>query len=212
MRILFQQALNYYKLKSNNVKHKFYGVSQSINVVDGIKENLEIRGANLLIITGGAGTKVGKNAQNILEKVRRTPVLIIRPPAFAFEKLYLTIVSDFRQKLNTIDLDNFCKVLENTNFEVKILVLEIQNEITIQATNNLEALIIYLKPFLKQVLTIEYTKLSYDFKDYIASHLDGIICVVDEKPDLFRKIGLSKSNLISKLENSYSNPVLVVHQ
>ncbi|MEQ3662548.1 MAG: hypothetical protein ACJAYP_001409 [Flavobacterium sp.] len=203
-----EKLLDYYKLKSNNVNHTFYTVSKSIDLVDGIKEILEKIGANLLILTGNIEKIIGKNNEHILGKIRNIPILIIPPTASSNEKLNLTIVSDFKQKLSTIDIDIFCKVFENTNFEVKILVLEFQNELTIQAANNLESLIINLK----QEVSIEYIKLTFSFIDYIAFDLEGIICIVDENPDLFRIVGLTKSNLTSKIENSYSNPVLVLHQ
>ena len=51
-----------------------------------------------------------------------------------------------------------------------------------------------------------------DLKDYAISHLDDIICIIDKKPDFFRKIGLYKSNVISTLGQLRTNTVLTIHQ
>ena len=201
-----------YTFNSNNPKHTFNAISECKNLIDGIKENIEKIGIDLVIVTGNAEKTVGKTTKNILEKIRSCPILIVPPHASISKEIYLTIASDFKQKINTLEIDKLIKALENTNIEIGILVLEKQNTLTTEAASNLESLLIYLKQLLNKRIGLEYIRPSYHLKDYAASNLDGIMCIIDKKPDLFRKIGLFRSNIILTLKQLRSNTVLTIHQ
>ncbi|MEZ4792403.1 MAG: hypothetical protein R2783_02710 [Gelidibacter sp.] len=102
--------------------------------------------------------------------------------------------------------------MENTDFESRVLVLEEQKTLTTEASNNLESLLVYLKQLSPKQIGVEYIHPSYRLKEYAEAHPDGIICIVDKKPDLLRKIGLYKSNVISTLGKLSANIVLTIHQ
>ncbi|MDO7172310.1 hypothetical protein [Mariniflexile sp. AS56] len=206
------ELVEHYTLKTNNVKHAFNAISECVGLVDGIKKSIEKIGIDLVILTSESSKNIGKTSENIIEKIRSCPILIVPSHASIHEGIYLTVVSDFKQKVNTLEIDAFCKALKNTNFEVGILVLEEKSALTTEAVNNLELLIIYLESMLDQRIGLEYINSSYHLKDYAASHVEGIMCVIDEKPDLFRKIGIHKSNVISTLGKLNTNTVLTVHQ
>ncbi|WP_431136973.1 hypothetical protein [Psychroserpens mesophilus] len=79
-------------------------------------------------------------------------------------------------------------------------------------TNNLEVLLDYLKKYSGKTINLKFLKPACKLKDYASTHNDEIICVVDNKPDLFRKISVVKPKVISTLKELNSNTVLTVHQ
>ncbi|WP_111309735.1 universal stress protein [Confluentibacter sediminis] len=202
----------YYNLKFNNPKHEFNSISECVTLVEGIKNNIKEMEIDLVIVTGKAEKMFGKTTKNILDKIISCPILIVPPHASICKDICLTIASDFKQKINTHDIDNFCKTIENTNINIGILVLEEQKQLTNLVVNNLESLRIHLKENLDNRIGLEYIKPSYRLKDYALFHKEGILCIIDKKPDLFRKIGFYKSSVISKLKKLNMNTVLTVHQ
>lgn len=201
-----------YTIKTKNDKHEFNAISDCMNLSDSIKKNVEELSADLIILTGKIDKTIGKRTEAILEKIRSCPILIVPPHASVSRGVHITIASDFKEKINTLEIYKFIKALENTNIEVRILVLEQENTLESEAANNLEALLIYLNEIFHKRIDIEYVRPTFHLKDYAASNRDGIMCVVDKKPDVFRKIGLFKSNIIPTLKQLRNNTVLTIHQ
>ncbi|MDG5491191.1 universal stress protein [Psychroserpens sp. SPM9] len=201
-----------YTLKSKNSKHEFNAISEQHNLVDSIKKTIKSIPIDLMVLTGKTEKTVGKHTESILKKIRCCPILIVPPHASASKGIYLTIASDFKRKINTLEIDRFVKVLENTKVDVGILVLEEQNTLADESKNNLEALISALKLTLSQDIDLEYIQPTFRLKDYARSHHDGIMCIIDNKPDWLRQLGLYKSKAISILEKLRTNTVLTVHQ
>ena len=199
-------------LNSNNSKHEFNAISKCIALVDGIKVSIDEVAIDLVILSGSGEKAISKLNESILEKIRSCPFLIVPPNAAVCNDVYITIASDFKQKVNTIEIDKFCKTLTNTNYKIGILVLEASDTLDIDAANNLEIFTAYLKIYSGKHIDIEYIHSSNELKNYAVSHHDDIICVIDQKPNLFRKIGLYKSKVISKIAQLRHNTVLTIHQ
>ncbi|WP_178989289.1 universal stress protein [Winogradskyella schleiferi] len=201
-----------YTIKSNNIKHSFHAISENRNIVDGLKDNVDKIGIDIIVLTSKGLSTLGAKTENILEKVRSCPVLIVPPHATTCNGITLTVASDFQNKINTSEIERFIKALENTNTQIGILVLKEQSTLTEKAADNIETFLGYLKQFSCNSIGLEFLKPAYKLKDYASAHNDEIMCVVDNKPDLFRKIGIVKSKVISTLNKLNSNTVLTVHQ
>jgi nucleotide-binding universal stress UspA family protein len=201
-----------YTLKSNNQKHTFHAISEGRSLVEGIKEHVDKIGIDVVVLTVKGLNSLGKRVESILEQIRSCPILIVPPHAMTYNGLTLSIASDFQKKINTSELERFIKALENSNTQIGILVLKEQNTLSDKAENNLELLLNHLKQFSSKPIGLEYITPLYNLEDYVVSQHQGVLCLMDNKPDLFRKIGLVKSNLISTIEKLKSNIVLTIHQ
>lgn len=146
------------------------------------------------------------------KKIRSCPILIVPPNATACSGITLTIASSFQEQINTNELERFIRALENTKTQIGILVLKAQNTLSDKAADHLEQLLEYLKTRSKAPIGLEFLPTTLDLADYAQSHNDEIMCVVDKKPNLFRKIGVVRTKVISKLNKLGTNPVLTVHQ
>ncbi|WP_139957980.1 universal stress protein [Flavicella sediminum] len=201
-----------YTLKSTHIKHEFHAISECLNLVEAMKKYLEEINIDLVILTRKAVKTIGRNTEHILENIRTCPILLVPPHACAKDGVYLTIASDFKQKVTTNEINKFCKILANPNFKIGILVLQKQNSLSTRVRNNLESFINYLKEISNNPIGLEYIQPSYRLKDYAGTHLDGIMCIIDKKPDLLQKIGLYKSDIIPTLGQLASNTVLTIHE
>ncbi|MDD7886773.1 universal stress protein [Flavivirga sp. 57AJ16] len=199
-------------LKSDNPKHTFHAISESRSLAEGIKENVDKIGIDVVVLTSKGLTSLGATTENILEKIRSCPILIVPPHAKAYNGIHLIIASDFQEKINTEEIERFIKVLENTKTKIGIFVLEEQSMLSGKATDNLEIMLGYLKQLSNKPIDLEFLRPDHKLADYAASHNDKIICVVDKKPDLFRRMGIVQSKVISTLKKLNTNTVLTVHQ
>ena len=201
-----------YTLNCPALNHQFFAISDCSDLVLSIQNNIKQLSIDLVILTSKKEQNLGKITQNIVEKIRCCPVLIVPPHASASNKINITIASDFKQQINTRQIDKFLNILENTNLEITVLILAKQNAISDCASNNLETMLGYLKEISGHTATLHYTASSYNLKAYAQSHLDGIMCVIDKKPHLLRKMGVFKSDIFSTLKQLHTNTVLTVHQ
>ena len=201
-----------YTLKSNNPKHSFHAISECRSIAEGVKENVDKIGIDVVVLTSKNSNSLGTTTEVILERIRSCPVLIVPPHAIASNGINFTVASGFQEKINTEEIERFFKALAMTNTQIGILVLKEQNTLSDKEADNLEVLLNYLKQLSNNPIGLEFLSPADKLADYAISHHDEIMCVVDKKPDLFRKIGLVSSKVITILKQLKSNSVLTIHQ
>lgn len=201
-----------YTLESHNPKHTFHAISECRSLVDGIKENIDKIGVDIVALTSKGLSPLGATTKCILEKIRSIPILIVPPHATACNNVTLTIASDFQEKITTREIEQFITALQNTNTQIGILVLKEQYAVSDKSAGNIEILLDCLQHFSSKPIELEFLKPTYKLVDYAVSHNNEIICLVDNKPDLFRKIGVVKSKIISTIKELNTNIVLTLHQ
>ena len=201
-----------YTLNCYDLNHHFFAVSECSGLLSSIQKNTKVLDIDLIILTSKNKNRLGAKTQAIVDKIRCCPVLIVPPHAASCNTVNITIASDFKQQVNTTQIDGFCNILEHTNLEITVLILAKQNALSDSAANHLEAMLTYLKLKTNNTVALQYAHTSFSLKTYAKSHMDGIMCVVDKKPDILRKIGVFRSNVFSTLKQLHSNTVLTIHQ
>ncbi|MBR9846773.1 MAG: hypothetical protein GYB35_12030 [Algicola sp.] len=201
-----------YTLKYSGGEHDFHMISESSGLVNAVKKHQELLGIDLVVLSSGINESSDKENKLVLEHVRNCPVLLLPATIHVDKNLSITIASDFKQQINTDQIDRFRLGIGSKKIEIGILVLDEQNKLSELVTRNLEIFITYLQQFQNAKVNLEYAKTSSQLKAYAVLHRNGIMCLVDKKPCLMRKIGLFKSDVISKLKQLNSNSVLAVHQ
>ncbi|MEY8868334.1 universal stress protein [Meridianimaribacter flavus] len=205
---LIERCISLSKVES----HNFHAITECSSLVNAVKKHQAHLGVDLVLLTSGGNKKVEKTNDEILNSVRDCPILIIPSNVKLGKRLNLTIASNFKQKLNNEQLDQFRKSLGGLEVEIGILVLEEEHKLSEQIKDNLEAFMLYLSKFQNAHVDLKYAKTNNQLKAYAQSHRNEIMCVVDKKPNFFRKIGLFKSDVILKLKQLNTNTVLTLHQ
>ncbi|MDN3665526.1 universal stress protein [Algibacter miyuki] len=202
--------LEEYAVNRNNEKHEYHVISEGLSLVKAIEKHIESVNVDLIVLKGDA--KISKNIEAIVGKIRTCPVLVVPPYASMNKKINLTIASNFTEEVQTREIDSFLETFKNTNFKVTVLALTSEENMPEETSRNIKLLCTHLENQTDKAVIVEFTEKSSNLKKYATSHLNNIMCVVDKKPDLLRKIGLCKSKVISTLEKLHKNPVLTIHQ
>ena len=197
-------------LSQNNPGHRFQIISECLPILDAIKKNIKGLDIDLVVLSKQLKEKISKRNQIILNKVRNCPILLVPAHAGICNKLNLTIVSDFKN-FNLNDLEKLTLNIRKEKIKISIMILARQ-PLSDEAANNLMLLIVFLKQYQKSPAEISYAVSNNQIASYAQSNQGEIICLVDKKPGVFRKIGLLKSEMISKLEQLRNSTVLAIHQ
>lgn len=200
-----------FTVNSHGLNHGFHAISECSNLVECIKEKVELLDIDLVVLSGSIKKEAVKTNESILENVRSCPVLLVPPRSSISEKIHLTIASDFRQSINTDEIEKFCEALDHTDLEASILVLDDEHTLSGEAAGNLRLLMEYLKKLQKKPVLVQYAKSPPQLKAYALSHQDEIMCVVDKKPGFFRKLGLFKSSIMAIFKQVKNSTLLAIH-
>ncbi|MEL0651024.1 universal stress protein [Algibacter sp. TI.3.09] len=202
--------LDEYAVNKNNEKHEYHVISEGLSLVKAMEKHIESIDVDLIVLKGNA--KISKNIESIVGKIRTCPVLIVPPYASMNKKINLAIASNFTEEVRTNEIDSFLEIFKNTNFIITVLALTNEKDMPDETSRHIKLLCNHLENQTDKTVALEFTAKSDNLKTYAISHLSSIMCVVDKKPDLLRKIGLCKSRVISTLEKLHNNPVLTIHQ
>lgn len=201
-----------YTFKSKNANHRFHAITEYSGLLEAVKKHQELLGIDLIILSGGTNKKSDRENESILENVRSCPILIVPSHPSIDRKISITIASDFKQRINTGRIDQFRKGLVGKDIEIEILVLDKQNQLSETVADNLEAFVVYLRQFQNTKINLDYAETDGQLKAYASSHPNGIMCLVDKKPGFLRKIGLFKSDVVTKLKQLNAISILAIHQ
>lgn len=199
--------LEEFEVKNNNIKHEYHIISESLSLVDAIEKQIDARGIDLIALDGNAMIN-----KNIINEIRRCPIFVV-PAVTSNHKIEnLTIASSFLETVKTLEIDVFLEALKNTNFEINILVLGKKENLTHISNKNIELLRSHLENYSDEIVKLKFLENLKDLDVYAVLYPNSILCLVDKKPDLLRKLGLYKSEIISTIEKLDRNPVLTIHQ
>ncbi len=203
-----------YSVIAEKNNHKFHAISECSDLVSAIKKNVDALSLDVIILSNDRKAKrvVDKTLANILDKIRSCPVLLVSTCTEVCDVMQITIASSFKQKINIDDLESFALPVVHVNFELQVLVLEKAERLSESEKDNLQTFIDSLRVTFNITIKVAYIGSKDQFGRYASSHLNSIMCIIDEKPNLFRKTGLVKSNIITALNNMQGNTVLMLHQ
>lgn len=205
-----EALLTEFAVFKSNPKHKFHVISEGLSLVKAIEKHIDLIKVDLIVLKSHA--KASRNIESIVGEIRTCPVLVVPLDATFKTKLKLTIASGFAEEVRTSGIDGFLEIFKNTNMKVSVLVIGSKETVTEHVRENMGLLTSHLERYLNKSLKVEFTEKPSHLTAYAISHLNNIMCVVDNKPDLLRRFGICKSKVISTLHKLQNNTVLTVHQ
>ncbi len=205
------------KFTSNNSdkKHLFNAVSRPANLIEGMKEVIQEIEIDLVILPGkkeinDATEKYSKNTKRIIENIRECPVMIIPVSATVSKNPQFVLVSNFKEKLHSDDLQSWYELVKVARGTIKIVTLANKDSMSQQQKENQNQVRFQIEMHSQHPITIEYVETVRNLKDFANYHSDYIICLMDKKPDLWRICGLTHSQ-ITNLGPLQSTPLIALH-
>ena len=195
-------AIQKYTYENLNKKHKFYAISESIDLIEGIKKTIEKLDIDLVAIARKKALKdeikrYSKNTKHIIEHIRECPVMIIPKSAKLQENPEFVLISSFEIELPKTKLENWYEFVKIANGSIKIVILSNKNKMTQFQKENLTQVRLRIEKLFEIPVILEHLETANDLRGFAQYHIDHIICLIARKPDFWRKFGLTKSQIIN---------------
>lgn len=209
------RVIQKYTLSNTNKKHRFNAISECNNLIEGIRKTIKDIDIDLVVITekmsiNAHTNRYSRNTKRIIENVRECPVMIIPATAYMRKNPEFILISSFEVALSTTELENWFDLVKIANGSIKIVTLGTKESMShIQKTNQ-NKVRFQIELLAKVSVTIGYLETPEELKNFANYHSDYIICLMDKKPDFWRKCGLTHSQ-ITKLGPMERTPLIALH-
>ncbi|MCK8520950.1 universal stress protein [Aquimarina sp. D1M17] len=200
--------------RDDNPDHKFFIVSQFNSLLDGIKDLIDKKDIELVVMgtkgdTDAATIVYGSNTVLIMEKVRNCPVLAIPNEASFQEPKEIVFPTDFKTSFKRRELQYLIEIAKINNAAIRILHISESDELTEEQQGN------------KQLLEENFENLEYSFHTlhnvdvrsglsaFVESRESDMITFVNRKHSFFGSM-FSKP-MVKNLGYHSKVPVLALH-
>ncbi len=197
-------------------KHRFHAISECSDLIDGIKKTIKDVNIDLVILAGKNSItnkvdRYNKSTIRILENIRECPVMIIPQSSNLKKCKEFVLVSNFEIELPQEKIAKWYELVKIVKGTVKLVVLTGKNHLTALQTANLENVCSQIEMLANDSVDTEYLENAHDLKQFAKNHSESIICLMDRKPDIWRKYGLSHSR-ITNLGPLKTTPLIALHR
>lgn len=196
--------------------HSFNAISECADLIQGIKSTIADVEIDLVVLPGNhcslASTDgYSKNTRRIIENIRECPLMLV-PASAEFQKTpTFVIVTDLEMTLPDSELSDWYSLVTAAQGQIAIFVLSDTKNLSPRQRLNQDALRIRLERLSNQPIPINYIESVDAIKNVANNHPDYVFCLMDGKPNLWRKVGIAHSQ-ITNLGPLSSAPVIALHQ
>ncbi|MFL1012187.1 universal stress protein [Flavisericum labens] len=197
-----------------NPKHHFETVSVNAHAVDAIKNVVEEKDIDLIVM----GTK-GKTASKsrifggvaimVMEKVRNCPVIVV--PELAKHNLPKEIVfpTSYKTHLKRKELDYLIDLTNHCNAAIRVLHISEENKLSDQQLSNKALLKEYFNRVPHTFHTISNTEIPTAINCFVESRDSDMVAFINKKHSFFESI--LTNPLAKKMGGDSKVPLLVMH-
>ena len=205
-----------YAFNNRDSKHHFSAISECSNLIEGMKKAMKDIKIDLVVLpgkdrTGEDSIRYSRNTKRIIEHIRECPIMIIPASSKMHKKPKFVLVSRFDIDLPISELENWYELVQIAKGNIKIVTLSGKDDLTEKQKSNQCKVRYHLEMLSGEKIKIEYIENAPALKDFARYHSDYIMCLIDRKPDLWRKIGFTHSK-ITNLGPLLSTPLIALHR
>ena len=199
---------------SDNPKHHFEAISTFNNAVEAIKNIVEEKDIEMIIMgtkgkTGSRKIVYGSTAVNVMEKVRNCPVIVV--PEKASIKLPKEIVfpTNFKMPLKKLELNNLFGIAKKCGASVAILHISKEDELDEKQLSNKKLLHEFLNGASHTFHTLSRMELATAINCFIESRGSDMVAFINKKHVFFGS--MLTHPLVKELGYNSKVPILVMH-
>lgn len=204
--------------RQENPKHHFETISYQGNLVEGIQENIEKLGIDLIIL-GAPGDSAGINAaydnkiSKITEEIEKCPLLVI-PEAYEPKEApgrEIVFPSNFRIPFKQKELDALIELSQHLEAAVRVLYINSENKpLSQEQKENKNELVKLLEPIECSFHTLTQTTATTGVHLFLQSRESEILALYQRKQGFFSRL-FSKAAL-DELDFDPKVPVLILKE
>ncbi|AVI52068.1 hypothetical protein C5O00_13250 [Pukyongia salina] len=210
------KVIQRYAANKGNGKHIFRAISECGMLIEGMKKYIIDLKIDLLVLPGkdyndGRIQRYSRNYKGIIDNIRECPVMLIPSSVEIHENSKFLLVSKFKSELPKNEIEKWYELVKIVNGSVKIIALSEKNQMTVKQRTYLKMLDLQMNMWSGDPVMIEYINNAHELKNYVADHPYHIICLMDRKPDFWRKCRLKHSWIVN-LGPLSNTPVIALHR
>ncbi len=204
--------------RQENPRHRFETISWQGSLIDGIQENVDKNGIDLIILgapgdSAGINTAYDNKISKISEEIEQCPLLIIPEEFKLMEESGLEIVfpSNFRIPFKMKELDALIKLSQNLRAAVRVLYINSEGKpLTQEQEDNREELAKHLEDINFSFHTLTQTTATTGVHLFIQSRESEILALYQRKQGFFSRL-FGKAR-VDDLDFNPKVPVLILKE
>lgn len=209
-----ERVLKRLALRPENPEHEFFTVSKQGNLIDAIRQVVELKDIDLVAMgTKGDSDSVnvafGSNTVMVMEKVRNCPVLAVPPGTVFSELTEIVFPTSYKSHYKRRELVYLVEIARLTSSPIRVLHLRTEDELDARQHNYKELLAECFED-------LEFTFHELDEQDvgeavsrFVSERNSGMIAFINKKHTFFGSI--FSRPLVKELGLYAKVPVLALH-
>ena len=195
-------------------QHTFITVSKQDNLLDAIRDTVELKDIDLVVMgtkgdTDSINVAFGSNTVMVMEKERNCPVLAIPPGTVYTAPSEIVFPTSFRTHFKRRELQYLTEISEITGAPIRILHVKKEKELDDVQENYKKLLADCFEGVEFSFHDVENTDIADAVEMFVESRGSGMIAFINKKHNFFRSI-FSKP-LVKELGTHSKVPVLALH-
>lgn len=210
----FNKLLDILDLHYNNIKHKYFTISEFNYLSEALKQTIAKKDIDLVVMgtQGASGTKgviFGSNTVNTMEKVAECPVLAV-PEEVHFSKLKeIVFPSDYKAAFKRRELSYLLEIAKAHESSVHVLYVSKSSELSEAQKDNKQLLDKILEPVSHSFHTLSEKNVARGLTSFVESRNSDMIAFINRKHFFFSSV-FSKP-LIKEIGYDSKVPILALH-
>ncbi|MEL6810311.1 MAG: universal stress protein [Bacteroidota bacterium] len=194
--------------------HNYYYVSQQNDLISAIKDFVEKKDIDLVVMgTKGKTDRVnvafGSQTVHVMEKVRNCPILAIPPNTIFTEPSEIVFPTGFKTPFKRRELNCLIEIAKITNAPIRVLYVQKELELD-EVQENYKALLEeYLEGLEYSIHTLENTGIDVALQLFVQSRGSQMIAFINRKHTLFNTV--FSQPLVKRIGVNSEVPVLAMH-
>lgn len=209
-----EKILQRLSFRDEATDHKFYTISKRDTLLNAIKEIVELKDINLIVMgtkgdTDASNIAFGSNTVLVMEKVRNCPVLAIPSGTLYEDPSEIVFPTSFKTHYKLRELKYLIEIAKLTNAPVRVLHIENESSLSEVQLNYKELLTEYLSDIECSFHTLEKNHIGEAVEFFVESRDSGMIAFINKKHTFFGSI--FSRPLVKDLGTHSKIPVLALH-
>ncbi len=208
------KTLERLSFRDNYPHHHFYAVSRFGGLLESIKDLVEQRDIEIIIM-GTKGTTnardriYGSNAVLVMEKVRNCPVMMIPDGKLYEQPKEIVFPTDYKTNFKRRELQYLIDIAVSNKAEIKVLYVTQDDHLTEKQRNNQDLLKEYFEGVPHTFHTLHNVEVSTGLSCFVESRDSDMITFVNHKHSFFGSV--FSRPLVKDIGHHSKVPVLALH-
>lgn len=199
---------------TNNSNHHFDAISQSNNIVDAIKDIVDKKDIEMIVMgtkgeTDSRITAFGSIATNVMEKVRNCPVLVIPETAKIEMPKEIVFPTNYKIPFKSRELVYMKDIARKSNTTIAILHVEEHLELDIRQKENKNLLEEILHDVNYKFHNLSHTSVITAVNIFVESRESDMVAFLNKKHKFFGSI--LTSPMVKNISFHLNIPILAMH-